>query len=65
MIFNHVLYCKETKMFKTFFRISIKKGLEFKLWHRKLQIQFYPGDLVTHSGDWESCVVSGRHLDNP
>ena len=39
-------------------------GLNFKLKHRKVYIQFYLWDLVTHSGDWGICAVPGRLSDN-
>ena len=34
-------------------------GLNFKLKHRKVYIQFHLWDSVTGSGDWEICAVPG------
>ena len=39
-------------------------GLNFKLKHRKVYIQFYLWDLVTRSGDWGIRAVPGRLSDN-
>ena len=32
---------------------------------RKVQSRFYPGDLMTRTGDRKICSVSGRLSDNP
>ena len=31
----------------------------------KVQHRFYPGDLVTRTGDWEICSLCGRLPDYP
>ena len=41
-----------------------ENGINSKLKHRKLITLFYPGELVTHTGDQEIVVISGRLLDN-
>lgn len=37
-----------------------ENGLNSKLQQIKAQIQFYPGNLETHTGDWETGAIPRR-----
>ena len=56
-----------TGIWKTeLFWILGKFGVKIVAYCReKIESRFYPGDLVTHTGDLEVCSVSGRLPDNP
>ena len=54
---------KEFEKIDFFLGMQFESGMEKRLW--KVQSRFYPGDLMTRTGDREIRSVSGRLPDNP